>query len=91
MKKILQSGQFKKDFKRYRHKPQMIQALNVVIEYLRNGDKIPANYYPHKLCGAYEGYMECHIMSDYLLVWIDETQNIVRLMRLGTHSEIFRN
>ncbi|MBQ4449146.1 MAG: type II toxin-antitoxin system YafQ family toxin [Prevotella sp.] len=32
--------------------------------------------------------MECHIESNYLLLWIDETTNVVRLLRLGTHSEV---
>jgi mRNA interferase YafQ len=33
--------------------------------------------------------MECHIESDFLLIWIDETANIIKLIRLGSHSELF--
>ena len=44
---------------------------------------------PHKLHGIYEGCMECHIEDDYLLIWIDETTDTIKLLRLGTHHELF--
>ncbi len=34
--------------------------------------------------------MECHIESDFLLIWIDEQKGIVELVRLGSHSELFK-
>ena len=34
--------------------------------------------------------MECHIENDTLLIWIDEELNIIKLLRLGSHSELFR-
>ena len=40
------------------------------------------------LKGELKGIMECHVESNYLLMWFDETTNIVRLLRLGTHAEI---
>ena len=40
------------------------------------------------LKGELKGIMECHIESNYLLMWFDETTNIVRLLRLGTNAEI---
>ena len=41
------------------------------------------------LVGNYKGYMECHIESDFLLIWIDENKNIIKLIRMGSHSELF--
>lgn len=41
------------------------------------------------LSGDYSGYMECHIENDFLLIWIDETTEIVKLVRIGSHSELF--
>ncbi len=41
------------------------------------------------LIGEYAGHMECHIKGDYLLIWLDEANNIVKLVRLGSHSELF--
>ena len=33
--------------------------------------------------------MECHIENDTLLIWYDKEQNVVELVRLGSHSELF--
>lgn len=46
-------------------------------------------YRAHMLLGDYAGCMECHIGGDFLLVWIDEAANIVKLVRVGSHSELF--
>ena len=27
--------------------------------------------------------------DDFLLIWIDETTNTIKLLRLGTHHELF--
>ena len=42
------------------------------------------------LLGDYKDCMECHIESDTLLIRFDENINVVKLLRLGTHSELFR-
>ena len=89
MKKLKKSTQFKKDLKRYIHKPSKLIALKIVTEALKCTGIVPAEYKPHKLRGIYEGCMECHIEDDFLLIWIDETTNIIKLLRLGTHHELF--
>lgn len=48
-----------------------------------------AEYLPHKLHGEYNGCMECHINGDFLLIWFDEANDIIELIRLGSHSELF--
>lgn len=90
MKEIKSGKQFKKDLKRFLNQPKKLKKLyDFVDEYLRTGKTIPAEYHAHMLIGDYSGYMECHIESDYLLIWVDETTNIVKLIRLGSHSELF--
>ena len=89
MKRIFPSGRYKKDLKRYQNQPKKMQALKVVIDMLANDIPIPASYKPHILLGDYQGCMECHIQGDFLLVWIDREHNIVELVRLGSHSELF--
>ena len=42
------------------------------------------------LKGDYSGFMECHVENDFLLIWIDEESNQIRLTRLGSHSELFK-
>ncbi|MBO4596671.1 MAG: type II toxin-antitoxin system YafQ family toxin [Bacteroidaceae bacterium] len=50
---------------------------------------IPPEYKPHKLIGEYEGCWECHIKGDFLLIWIDEVNDIIEFVRFGSHSELF--
>ena len=89
MKSLKTSTQYRKDLKRYRNKPQKLEALRKVLELLINEQPIPQEYYPHMLQGEYKGCMECHIQGDFLLIWIDEVNDIIELVRLGSHSELF--
>jgi len=88
MKEIRKSTQFKRDFKRIKNDLSKVEALMRIVGYLERGETIPAEHNPHMLKGKLKGVMECHIESDYLLLWIDEATNIVRLLRLGSHSEV---
>ena len=89
MRKLKQSTQYKKDLKRYLNQPSKLLALQTVTESLQETGTVPVEYGPHKLHGEYKGCVECHIESDFLLIWIDETTDAIRLVRLGTHHELF--
>ena len=84
------TGQFKKDLKRIQNKPKKIEHLKAVLTSLQDTGVVPENYNPHKLTGNYNGFMECHVESDLLLIWLDKEVNIIKLVRLGSHSELFR-
>lgn len=89
MKQVHLSSQYKKDFKKYRNdKPKVAKILEVV-KILERGETLPPRYMAHKLIGNYDGCLECHIETDLLLIWIDEEKQIIRLVRLGSHSELF--
>lgn len=90
MKKIEYSVRAKKDLKRYRYKPQELRELFYVLEMLAKGQRIPAANRAHLLHREYEGCMECHIKGDFLLIWIDESQSVIRILRIGSHSELFK-
>jgi mRNA interferase YafQ len=90
MKKIFPSSQFKKkDYKRFRNQTKKLAVLGEVIDMLANEQPLPAKFKPHILHGDYKGCMECHIEGDFLLIWIDEEQGVIELVRLGSHSELF--
>lgn len=83
------TSQFKKDLKRYKYKIMIIDKLEVLLKLLENGQPIPAENKPHILTGNYRGYMECHVESDTLLIWWDKEECIIKLVRFGSHSELF--
>lgn len=89
MKEIQPTTQYRKDLKRYRNKPKKLAALANILQLLANEQPIPKQYLPHMLTGRHKGCMECHIEGDFLLIWIDEQRNIIELVRLGSHSELF--
>lgn len=91
MKSIQPTTQFRKDLKRYKHQPKKLDTLKKVIKMLRDEIPLPAEYRPHMLLGRYKGCMECHIQGDFLLIWIDSVNDIIELVRLGSHSELFGN
>ena len=89
MKTLHYSTKAKKDLKKYRHDPQKMKNLYTVLELLVNDMKLPAIYQPHSLAGEYTDCMECHIESDFLLIWLDTKNNIIEILRVGSHSELF--
>lgn len=89
MKRLQPTTQYKKDLKKYKNQPEKIEILGIVLTFLQQEKPIPRQYKPHSLKGNYKGCMECHIQSDFLLIWIDEINNIIELIRLGSHAELF--
>ena len=89
MKALQPTTQYRKDLKRFAKNLKKIDALKEVLEMLKDEQPIPAEYKPHMLHGNYKGCMECHVQGDYLLVWFDPNTDIIELVRLGTHSELF--
>lgn len=89
MKTLKPSSQYKKDYKRFRNIPAKVEKLNEILRKLANEEPIPENNHPHMLTGDYRGYMECHIESDFLLIWFDPETDEIDLVRLGSHSELF--
>ncbi len=88
-KKIVPSTKFKKDQKRYRHNIEKMKKLYDLLVILEETGHVPQEYQPHMLSGNYKGFMECHVEDNFLLIWIDETSDIIKLVRLGTHHELF--
>jgi mRNA interferase YafQ len=89
MKQLIPSTRFKKDLKRYQHNKKFLDELYIVFGFLMRDEELPAKYKKHQLIGNYINCYECHIENDRLLIWKDENSNIISLVRLGTHSELF--
>lgn len=89
MKEIRKTSQFKKDFKRFSKDLNKVNLLYAIVAKLANGENLPAEFNPHQLKGEWKNYMECHVEDDYLLIWYDKDEGIIKLVRLGSHSELF--
>ena len=89
MKTLKITTQFKKDLKRYKNRPNVLEKLEFILGLLQKELPIPEENKPHPLTGNYRGHMECHVENDTLLIWWDKESNIIKLVRFGTHSELF--
>ncbi|HKY69635.1 MAG TPA: type II toxin-antitoxin system YafQ family toxin [Gammaproteobacteria bacterium] len=83
------STRYKKDVKRIKKSKRLKECeLKHVVTTLMNGKPLEAKYLDHKLSGDWDGYRECHVQNDILLVYKIERIKLL-LTRLGTHSNIF--
>ncbi|MDR0988943.1 MAG: type II toxin-antitoxin system YafQ family toxin [Prevotellaceae bacterium] len=90
MKILRYTTQYRKDFKRYRNQPDKLQKLLEVFRLLENEEVLPKELRAHKLMGQYKDCMECHIEGDFLLIWFDKHSDVIEIIRIGSHSEIFK-
>jgi len=88
MKYIRRTTQFKKDFKRIKKSGKNILKLQEVVDKLFHDKILESKYRDHVLTGNYHGYKECHIESDWLLIYQSSTTELV-LVRTGSHAELF--
>ena len=87
---IVLSNQFKKDLKSAQKRGYDLALLSAVVDKLARCETLEAKYRDHNLTGKYAGFRECHVQSDWLLVYrIDEKEIILFLSRTGTHSDLF--
>lgn len=84
------TGQFKKDLKRCQKRGLNLSLLQKVIEILQETGSLPSEYKPHLLSGQFAGCWECHVKSDWLLIWEqDDKELTLLLLNTGTHSDLF--
>ena len=81
--------QFNKDVKRCQRRGKNFEKFKIIARTLLAGESLDPIHRDHKLTGNYVGRRECHIESDWLLVYKCEEENIV-FERLGTHSDLFK-
>lgn len=87
---IVWTTQFKKDYKLAMKRHMNIELLDDIIRTLARGETLPEKNKDHALTGDWTGHRECHIQSDWLLVYrIDDDVLVLTLTRTGTHSDLF--
>ena len=81
---------FKKDYKMAMKRGRKMELLDKVITTLALGENLPNENRDHDLHGNWKGYRECHIQSDWLLIYkIEKDILVLTLTRTGSHSDLF--
>ena len=87
---VIPTSQFKKDLKLAKKRGLPLEELFKIIDLLAADQPLPAKNRNHQLRGDYEGFWECHITPDWLLIYVKDTEiRIISLYRTGTHSDLF--
>ncbi|MBQ7219376.1 MAG: type II toxin-antitoxin system YafQ family toxin [Synergistaceae bacterium] len=94
MRNIERPKSFRQDFKReirgiHRNLLAKGGELDLIVIALANDKKLPILYRDHPLHNNWEGSRECHIRSDFLLIYTYVGDDWLRLERLGDHDELF--
>ncbi len=91
MRTLREMPTFKRDIKRIRKSGMdCIDDLESVISSLLRDEPLPDRMKDHALSGAWKKLQarECHVKPDLLLVY-SKPENVLRLLRLASHSELF--
>lgn len=87
---IILTTRFKKEYKQMMRRSLDASRFEAVLRLLQAGEPLPERCRNHRLVGTYDGFWECHIQPDWLLVYaIDNGALVLTLMRTGTHSDLF--
>ena len=81
--------QFAKDLKRSRRRGKNMEKFKIIVRGLLTGEPLDSIHHDHRLLGGFAGRRECHIESDWLLVYRVERDRMY-FERTGTHSDLFK-
>jgi len=84
------TGRFSKDLKLAGKRNYNVELLKDVVRTLAAGKILDKKYQDHSLEGKYKGSRECHITSDWLLIYkLSKLRPELILVRTGAHSDLF--
>lgn len=86
--KLFKTNQFKRSYKKLQPSDAEEQAFIDVVFKLLSGLELEKKYKNHALIGDYADFRECHVKPDLLLIYKIE-DGILKLVDIGTHSELF--
>jgi len=81
--------QFNRDVKRMQKRGKKLEKIKIIIRSLIEEESLDPIHRNHKLIGNWQGRRECHVESDWLLIYKKEEDRII-FERTGTHSDLFQ-
>lgn len=91
MYKVKITNTFKRSYKLMKKRGLDISLLDKVIDDIRQGKELDIKYRNHELKGKFKGFYECHIQTDWLLIYLIENDILtLTLVDTGSHADIFK-
>ena len=91
MRTIERTSRFKRDYKREsrgRHRAYLDAILAAAVDTLANDRPLEPRHHDHALSGEWGDFRDCHPRPDLLLIYQKSGADILRLVRLGSHSPL---
>ena len=91
MRRIERTTQFKRDYKRElkgKHRAALETAFIEVVKALINNQPLSEKHRDHALTGDWKDHRDCHIKPDLILIYRKPNNEVLQLVRLGSHSEL---
>jgi mRNA interferase YafQ len=92
MRRIEHTTSFRRDYKREKRgqlKKQLDGLLAGVITLLAADKPLPAAASDHSLFGEWNDHRDCHVRPDLVLIYRKVGDDVLQLVRLGSHSQLF--
>ena len=86
---LILTSRFKKSLKIAKKRGLDISLLDNAVEMLLEDKTLEAKYRDHSLIGNFNGFRECHIQPDWLLIYLKNNESItLTLVDTGSHSDL---
>ncbi|HEY1658058.1 MAG TPA: type II toxin-antitoxin system YafQ family toxin [Candidatus Sulfotelmatobacter sp.] len=92
MRTIESTTAFRRDFKREKrgqHRSEIERLISEAVTILSEDRVLPQKYRDHNLSGEWSDVRECHLKPNLLLIYRKPGTDVLQLVRLGSHSELF--
>jgi mRNA interferase YafQ len=70
--------QFARDVKKAQKRSKNLEKFKIIATSLLHGETLDEIHRDHKLLGNYSGRRECHIESDWLLIFVEPDSHLAR-------------
>jgi mRNA interferase YafQ len=91
MRTIERTSQFKRDYKREAkgpHRATLERNFIEIVTTLANDQPLAEKHRDHALTGDWKDHRDCHIKPDLVLIYRKPDDEVLQLVRLGSHSEL---
>ena len=88
--RIKRHKKFLKDFRNTKLTDSQFEKFIYYINALREDRVLPPESKDHALSGNYRDCRELHLGGDMLIIYLESDFDEIILMRLGTHSQLFK-
>jgi mRNA interferase YafQ len=91
MRRIERTKTFKRDYQRAIATPKHRDPESLppaVLTLLATDTTLPSKYVDHALRGEWQDFRDCHVKPDLVLIYRKTGNDVLQLVRLGSHSDL---